>query len=204
MVDQMTPPEPGQPVEPTIEIPEKKGFLSTGAGKAVAIVLAVLLFLGIAGAVAVFAFGFWVSNKAEDALSDAVKEVSSQVTTVAAGSEVATDGPAVEPAAIAPEDIFTFRDIFDPLVKPAVEESSSTEASSTTDTEPDVLYLEDIVSEDGAAVAVLLLNGSEHRLKVGGTIENTPWQVLSIGSSSVVMLYGDSQVTLSIGQGTSK
>jgi len=200
----MTPPEPGQPLDQAMEIPEKKGFLSTGAGKAIAIVLAVLLFLGIAGAVAVFALGFWVSNKAEDVLSDAVKEASSQVTTVAAGSEVATDGPAVEPAAIAPEDIFTFRDIFDPLVKPAVEESSSTDASSTADSEPDVLYLEDITSEDGAAVAVLLLNGNEHRLKVGGTIPNTPWQVLSIGDTSVVMLFGDSQVTLSIGQGTSK
>lgn len=200
----MTPPEPGQPAEQTIEMPEKKGFLSTGAGKAVAIVLGVLLFLGIAGAVAVFALGFWVSNKAEDVLSDAIEQASSQVTTGVAGSEVATDGPALEPAAIAPEDIFTFRDIFDPLVKPAVEESASTDESSTTDTEPDVLYLEDIVSEDGAAVAVLLLNGTEYRLKAGEAIENTPWQVLSIGSSSVVMLYGDSQVTLSVGQGTSK
>lgn len=200
----MTPQDPGQPIsEIAEEQGAKKGFFATPTGRIVTIVVAVLVFLGIASAVALFAFGFFVKNQAEDMLTDVVKQASSQVTTGVAGSETATGGPAIEPAAIAPQDIFTFRDIFDPLIKPPVEESA-TETSTITDPEGDTLYLEDITSEDGAAVAVMLYNGTEYRLKVGGTIPDTPWQVLSIGDTSVVMLYGDSQVTLSIGQGTSK
>lgn len=204
MVDQMTPQDPGQPIsEPAEEQVAKQGFFATPTGRIVMIVVAVLVFLGIASAVALFAFGFFVKNQAEDMLTDVAKQVSSQVATSVAGSQSATGVPAVEPAAIAPQDIFTFRDIFEPLIKPPVEQST-TETSTITDPEGDTLYLEDITSEDGAAVAVMLYNGTEHRLKVGGTIPDTPWQVLSIGDTSVVMLYGDSQVTLSIGQGTSK
>ena len=38
----------------------------------------------------------------------------------------------------------------------------------------------------------------------GDPIADTPWKVVSIGDTSVVMLYGDTQVTLTTGQGLSK
>ena len=100
---------------------------------------------------------------------------------------------------------FTFRNVFAPSIKPpvpAAEETTST-ATGSTDS-PDTLYLTDIVSTDSGRNAVFVWNGTTYTLPEGGTIPGTPWKVVSIGTDSVVMLYGDSQVTLTLGQGISK
>jgi len=51
---------------------------------------------------------------------------------------------------------------------------------------------------------VLLLNDQTYTLAAGEVISGTPWQVLSVSSTSVTMLYGDTQVTLTVGQGITK
>jgi hypothetical protein len=105
---------------------------------------------------------------------------------------------------------FTFRNVFAPSIKtpvpPSAEASSSSNSSSTagsTDS-PDTLYLIDIVSTDGESQGVFVWNGVTYTEGAGGTIDSSPWKVLEVGKDSVLMLYGDTQVTLTLGQGISK
>lgn len=212
-MDNLTPQElPAQPIEGTPE--SKASFLSTPRGKIIVIAAAVLGFLVVAGIVAALVFTFVIKD-AEESANDLMAGGGSQVST---STTAPADDPEiiVEPALVPLSDLFTFRDIFDPLLTPVSTGTDSggtgtggtgtggtggTPGSPTFTGAPDTLYLLDIVVEDGVNKGVFSLNGAEHRLAQGETISGTPWQVLSIGSSSVVMLYGDSQVTLSVGQG---
>lgn len=185
--------------------PKKPGFLTTPTGKIVAIVVGVSalgIILGLVFVIVMFVFG--------DKTAELVQE-----TPPAAGSSTATETVEVKnPAAeIANAELFTFRDIFDPLLKPLAEEStaaSSTAAPSgaTTDTltptTAGTLYLDGVVTENGVLKAQLRYNGSSYTLAAGGVIPNSPWQVLRVSSSAVTMLYGDVQVTLAVGQGITK
>ncbi len=200
MVDDLTPQDQAPTGEPLPELEKKPGFFSTSTGRIVLIVGAVLAFLAVAGVVVAVVMTFFLGNAVEDALVNGTGSGASQD----ASSTTDAEASPVEPSDIPLSDIFTFRDIFEPLVKPApsVEASgSSTETSGTATGEAGTLYLQDIVVEDGVTKAVLLYNGTLYSLPEGGVVTGTPWQVLSIGSSSVVMLYGDSQISLSVGQG---
>lgn len=184
---------------------KKAGFLSTSAGKIVAIVvgLGVLgIIAGIAVAIVLYVFG-----------SAAVEELESQIQqppaaqngddTQAGGAEVPTPADELPNSAI-----FTFRDIFVPLIKPLVDPATTAGTTTTTDTvtptATNTLYLDGVVTQDGVLTAQLRWNGASYTLAAGGAIPNSPWQVLRVSSTSVTMLYGDIQVTLSVGQGITK
>jgi len=112
-----------------------------------------------------------------------------------------------KPAAEVPNSaVFTFRDIFEPLIKTAPKPSTPTTPSTTptTPTSKGTLFLQNIVTEGGVLKAVLLLDGKTYTLAAGGSISGTPWLVLSVNQTSVTMLYGDIQVVLTIGQGITK
>ncbi|MHB9003203.1 MAG: hypothetical protein ACYC6C_03960 [Coriobacteriia bacterium] len=207
-MDNLTPQQlPAEPLEVASEA--NPNFLSTSRGKIIVIAAAVVGFLVIAGIVAALVFTFVIKDAAQDALTDGqISQVTTSTAPVADDAQII-----VEPALVPLSDLFTFRDIFDPLLTPVVtgDGTGTGTGGGTTGTGTDgtgtftgvanTLYLLDIVVEDGVTKAVMSLNGAEYRLARGETIPDTPWQVLSIGSSSVVMLYGDSQVTLSVGQG---
>ena len=57
---------------------------------------------------------------------------------------------------------------------------------------------------DGVKTATFVWNGASYTLAEDGEIPNSPWKVLQINSNSVVMLFGDTQVTLSTGEGLTK
>jgi hypothetical protein len=107
-------------------------------------------------------------------------------------------------------DVFTFRDIFEPLLKPIPEPSPDATPTTTPDGQtpdgqtpmvPGVLYLVDMITEDGILKGVFVLNGERYTLAPGDSIPDTPWQLLRISPTEVTMLYGDQQITLTIGQG---
>lgn len=210
MVDDLTPQSPTDGQQP--EAAGKQGFMSTTLGKVVVYGGAAIALLTVLGIAAFIALSFFVFNAAEDVLDQAASSVGSQVTTGTASADPAEQEP-VEPGEIPLTSIFTFRDIFDPLIKsvPADSGSSTNETSTAGDTDgdgvpdlaPNTLYLDSIVVEDGITRAVLLYNNSEYRLAQGEVVGDTPWKVLSISSGSVTMLYGDSQVVLVVGQGVS-
>ena len=215
MVDDMTPQDPlGSPVDPTDAgsdagaIPPegdegKKGFFSTTTGRIVGIVVALLIVGGIVAAIAVFLFVFIFDSAVDDALDDMVV-----IETTATASVEESMVAAMEPDEIPYPDIYTFRDIFDPLVPPPAEVESGTvdasEGKYTSDVADGTLLLEGIVIENGVPTAILVYNGTEYRLVEGQGIPGTPWLVLTIDENSVVMQYGDSQVTLTVGQAVTR
>jgi len=193
------------------DAPEKKqGFFSTSGGRLVAIVGALALLAIIGGVVAAVVLGSLFS----DAVDDAVVEVTEGGQTDEGSQSATTTVEASSPAAeVRNSEIFTFRDIFDPLLEPLPDSSTSTDATSTSDTDDtdtvtpdtqDVLYLDGVVTEDGVMKAELRYNGTTYTLGPGEGIPGTPWEVLKVSSTSVTMLYGDVQVTLAVGQGITK
>lgn len=193
------------------DAPEKKqGFFSTSGGRLVAIVGALALLAIIGGVVAAVVLGSLFS----DAVDDAVVEVTEGGQTDEGSQSATTTVEASSPAAeVRNSEIFTFRDIFDPLLEPLPDSSTSTDATSTSDTDDtdtvtpdtqDVLYLDGVVTEDGIMKAELRYNGTTYVLGPGEGIPGTPWEVLKVSSTSVTMLYGDVQVTLAVGQGITK
>ena len=204
--------EPGGPQAPTAgEIPapeEKSGFLKTPGGRLVAIVVG----LGVLGIVAGIVVAIVLVGFGGQAAEDAIDEIGQQVaenTQPSSGSVTAkAEAPATE---VVNAEVFTFRDIFVPLLKPLADSTAPTTGTTTTTTTDTVtpttqntLYLDGVVTQDGVLMAQLRYNGTSYTLGVGGTIPNSPWQVLRVSSTSVTMLYGDIQVTLSVGEGVTK
>jgi type IV pilus biogenesis protein PilP len=195
---------------PAVEMPEKRpGLLSSTGGKIVAILIGLGVLAVIAGLVA-GAFLLFFGQSELDKFQDEVVVQQQESTSTAAPSTTATSGvvAAAGPAEqVLNKAIFTFRDIFEPLIKEEPEPTEPTDGSTTdteTPTTEGTLYLNDIVTEDGELKAQLRLNGTTYTLGEGESIPGTPWQVLRVTSTQVTMLYGDTQVTLTIGQGITK
>jgi len=190
---------------------KKSGFMSTTLGKVVTIVIGLCVLsvvIGIAAAVVLY-FVLGPADVATGPTNNGAV-VTAPETTGSAEATTATEAKPAEPAAELPNKaVFTFRDIFDPLILPLPEESNDTTDTDSNDntstpTSDDTLYLQNITTIDGILHAVLLLDGETYTLSAGEGIPGTPWEVLSVGSSSVTMLYGDIQVVLAIGQGINK
>ncbi len=213
MVDDLTPQGSMPPVETPGAQGQKQGFLSTTTGKIVVIGAAVFAFLVVAGIVTFVVITFFFVDAVNDSAEQIANEIEQEQSETGSAEE-ATTSVALEPSPIPLSSIFTFRDIFNPLIDPTPAEETTgtttdgtttdgttTDGTVTTPGEPDTLYLQDIVVENGVSKAVLSLNGVTYTLAEGQAITGTPWLVLNIYSGSVTMLYGDSQVTLVIGQG---
>jgi hypothetical protein len=173
-----------------------KGFMSTTLGKIVVIGLAVGVLLAIVAVVAVIVLG----GAGLSLLGDVAGQLPG-------GSAAATGTPAAKPATatIPPvavvdnSEVFTPRDPFKSVIVPA---SAFPDTATSADDENTLTLLE-IIEENGVRKAVLQLGSAKHTLAAGEAIAGTPWQVVSVGTTSAVMLYGDSQITLTVGQGIS-
>lgn len=209
MVDYQSGPDAEAPVEPLGTGPAQQGFLSTTTGKLVVGGVALVLVLAAVGA-AVF---FFVLNGAIDgAVQMTTTTTTSSPTTSSVEATQAPENPAERSLA----STFTFRNVFAPTVKRTYEASAaaagdpgSTDTTTTTtdalvDVPANTLYLQSIISENGEPKAVFIWNGQTYSVGEGEQVADTPWKVLQINSDSVLMLYGDSQVTLSVGQGVGK
>lgn len=172
---------------------------------ALMIALGVLAVLAVIGgiAAALMTFVFQAPSEVEVRTPGAATpQQSSTATTQAAAS-------AKPAAAVANDEVFTFRDIFKPLAGKSVT-TTTTATENTIDTidmseyAADTLYLVSIGSDSGTPYASMVWNSKTYKLSEGDAIPNTPWKVLTIRTSDVIMLYGDQQVVLSVGQGISK
>lgn len=201
MVGPLTPSDPGADL--ALDVAPKQGisgFLETTIGK---IVVGAVMVIVLAAALGVIAYFYFLNQEPEE--SGVVIPPTSAVTTST------TDPVAVPTQRPSPrlENNFTFRNIFRPTVRPAIAASSTTEASGTTTINgvvipPDTLYLQGVTVVDGRDVATLLWNGQTFTSGQGDVLTGTPWQVQSIEGNTVVMLFGDSRVTLVVGQGVGK
>ncbi len=190
--------------QPVASIPEKKSFLSTGTGKFVAVALALGVLAIIAAVVIVLALFVFGTAVVEDMEVTVTPDESAVPAETSEAAEVAA--PA---AAVANAEVFTFRDIFEPLLV-AIPETTTTTTTSTTTTDTantttaGTLYLNSVTLQDGVYVATFSLDGVTYSLTDGERVGTSPWQVVTVNESSVVMMYGDTQVVLVIGQGITK
>jgi hypothetical protein len=187
------------PVSPS---PEPKAaspivtFLSSSTGK---LIVGGIILFAVLVAVGALAFFFLLSPSEQATIPPAPT----------GGSAPATDTavPTSPPEQML-DETFTFRNVFAPTVTPPTtpDESSSDSSGSTSDTAnvpADTLVLTSISTESGERMATFIWNGTEYVVGEGDQVGDSPWEVLTINSDSVVMLYGDSQVTLTVGQGYS-
>jgi hypothetical protein len=167
-----------------------KGFFATTLGKVVIIGLAVAVLLTVLAVVAVIVLGaIGVSL-----YGDVVQQLPATVPKPSASQPAAQATQTVPAVAVVDlDEVFSPRDPFQPVILPASELDEGNEANTLT--------LLEIIEENGDLQAVLQLGTNKYTLGSGETITGSSWQVVSVGSSSVVMLFGDTQVTLSIGQG---
>jgi hypothetical protein len=217
-------PQPIEPNQPAAPIPDREptGFLATTTGRlvlgGVALVVVLVVIAGIA-----WAFLFSAPSSEPGGAVAATTGQAAVTQTSAASTPTAPADPIVEPEQKPLESTFTFRNVFAPTLKqptdPAVVASitavaastsnggSSNGGSSSTDdieVPDDTLFLVSIQTVDGDKTATFIWNDATYTLKEGETLTGTPWKVVEIGDSSVVMLFGDTQVTLTAGQGLSK
>lgn len=193
-----------EPTSPAIA--KKPGAFSTPTGRIVAIIIGLATVGIIVGVVVVIVLPL--------VFGEPEQPQTTKPPATAAGSQTptATVAPKSPAAEIPNSDLFTFRDIFTPLIKEASQttaapiDGSTTTSDSVTPMENGVLYLVNILGYgDGTSKGLFYYNGVRYELGPGEGIPGTPWEVLKISPSGVVtMLYGDVQVTLSVGQGIRK
>lgn len=192
-----------------------RGFLNSTTGKFVLGGIALVVVLVVVG---FFAYTYFFSAPSKPT---AIVTPARSGSTTSSVSIVPTAALApVEPPERPLSSSFTFRNIFAPTqapAQPAIAPTSSVTAASTgssaqgstsTSSTPkvakDTLFLESIQTQNGKRTATFIWNSFHGALSEGESIPNSPWQVLQIGTSSVVMLFGDTQVSLSTGQGLTK
>ena len=175
------------------------GFMASTTGKLIVGALALIVLAAIAGFVV---FMFASGDSAGFLGSGSPATVSKAAPLPAAKSAPVSVAPVLEPAEKPLASSFTFRNVFAPSVAPPVPPSAETSGSSTAS--PDTLYLTDILSTGDVRQGVFVWNGATYTVGKGGVIPSSPWKVLEVGPDSVLMLYGDTQVTLTLGQGYSK
>lgn len=196
------PPQGQKPRSPIV------GYLTSSTGRLLVGGALLFVVLVVAGALAFFFF-----------LNGGGQTPTTSSAPVHGGSKTAsvTVPPSAPPEA-GLKETFTFRNIFAPTVHPvtattssssgtAVSSTSESETSSTTSTTSgakDTLILKSIATDNGVRVATFEWNGANFTVSAGDQVDSSPWQVISIGSDSALMLFGDSQVTLTVGQGFSK
>jgi len=210
VADNMTPAESHPDTEASFAAPPKAK--SSRAGKvAIGAVLLLLILAVAAGAFFVFVGGSSDSTEVPTAPDPAgLEQAVAQTAPAPAPTSSEVTVTPVEPPETPLTDVFTFRDIFEPLAKAPATTSGSTTTSGTptgggtTTTSANTILLQDITSENGEPKAVLVWNGTTYTVGEGEQVDDSAWEVLSIGTDSVVMLYGDVQVTLSIGQAITK
>jgi hypothetical protein len=206
-------PNETDPQLPSAEPGEKTQFFATQTGRWVIIGVALVVVAGIAGFVLLT-----VMNSGFFGQSAPVVQQTVPIGSLAASSSAAatTAAPITNPQSRPLESSFTFRNVFAPTLKEPTDlptnttgSSTSSSSSSTTDADSidvpaDTLYLVSIQTSNGEKTATFIWNNQSYTAAEGGTLAGTPWQVLEINDESVVMLYGDTEVTLTVGQGLSK
>lgn len=199
-----------------------KEFIKTPLGKVVlvALILLVVLFV-VALAVGVF-FVFGSLRSEPQAVPKAPVEVrksteSPKVTKEDTEEDQSTSGKTSEEDSAAYE-VYEYKDPFEPVIK---EETTSTPSTPTTPSEEEtstpsapaeqeeagegetgskVLEVQDIFTENGVKYSSIKYGATVYKVKEGDRVDESPYEVLTIGSDSVVLLFGDSRVEVKVGE----
>lgn len=174
-------------------------FFSTATGRIVLAAIGLIVIIIVVGAIAFF----FLSNGTEPQQAPQVSGGGGATSTTTTQAVVPTSPPETPL-----DETFTFRNIFAPSVSmPSSDTASSTDGSGSSETPGtgsgarDTLVLISITSDSGEDFATFTWNGQEYDAKEGEQVDSSPWEVITIDSDSVLMLYGDTKITLTVGQG---
>ena len=183
-------------------------FLSTTPGRVVLIGAAVLVLLVIAGVVGYFVLGPASMGTGTPGAPTVVVPTTGTPAAPAAPAVPTSSTVATLPVAdITSRDVFTPRNPFTPLSadKIVAETASSDGTSTTTTRDPDDVILTRITTVGGVRKAVIAHGGTTQTLGVGDAITGHPtWKITAVNASSVVVLFDDVSVTLTVGESTTK
>ena len=204
-----------------------KEFIKTPLGKLalVGVVLLILLFLAAFLVGIFFLFSsLRTTSKEASKVPVEIKKTSETATASAKKSTSETDTAKDEkPEELTSFEVYEYKDPFEPLI---TEESTGTPGSGDTTpttptttpgdegdegeesstgsgeetTGPQVLEVQDIYTENGTKYSSVKYGSSVHKVKEGDRVNESPYEVLTIGTDSVVFLYGDQRVQVSIGE----
>jgi hypothetical protein len=198
-----TPPEAGaQPVVSDTPVQPDSGgsFFASKTGRILMIAGAAALLLAIVVVVAVIALGAFSPASTGPTIEVAATTPGSKTgvagSTASSGSAAASQAPSA--ATIDDEDVFVPRDPFKTVTPPTID------VSGTISTSLGTILVVDIVGEDGVYKAVLEVGGKRYTVGTGERVGSTPWLVVAISRTTVILLYGDNRVELESGQGVSK
>lgn len=171
-----------------------KQFLQTKRGKTIAIAsaggLAVFVIL-IVVAVVILSSGMGepivsgtgaITTTSTGAPSPSTAETQEATTTV--------QGPTISQD----YEVYEYKDPFQPLISRTEE---ATEGASTQDKN---MLLDITTDANGVLYASVRYNGRTYDVKAGDVLDGSPYKVLVVDPDRVVFLYGDNQITLSIGE----
>lgn len=183
----------GESLSPSHDVSPATDTKRSKRSAVMVIAAAVLLLVVVAASVAAYVFVLDVPSATAE-FSTPVPAAQAPVATQAATT-------AQEPPPVPLSRVFTFRDIFDPLIESA---EAADAPAPTTPATPGVtveesITLESVASIDGVLVARLRFRGVLHELRAGQQIPGEPLQVLSVTENRVELLWGDEQVSLGIG-----
>lgn len=215
------------PEKPTKKGGGGKGFFSSPRNRIIAVVVAVFALLAMLAVVAGLVVIVFIGRARTPTPTPVAP---SATTTPAQPGAPGTGAKPTAPATAAPEpvsdeippsfEVFAEnRDPFKPGVVPrqagvgGVAGTTSTTSTGGAETGAEttgaageirpganVLYLHDIENRDGELVAIVYWDNTRYEVVEGDSIAESPWQVISITSSSATFLYGDDRITLRVGE----
>lgn len=180
----------------------KQPFYATRNGRTILAAVALVVVLAGVGA----AVYFFLLAGQDDTGSTATTSTPSAVTTTTASAEASP----TEPARKSVKALFTFRNVFMPTSGPGGSDVSadgssvSTSTGDFSDVPADTLYFISMSVVDSKSKGDFFWNGTVYTAGEGEPLGSTPWKVLSFSGSTATMLYGDTQTTISVGQGIGK
>ncbi|MDO8886431.1 hypothetical protein [Candidatus Oleimmundimicrobium sp.] len=129
-----------------------------------------------------------------------------------AGSEVVGEKAKVESKKEAPEigdekiegfEVYEYKDPFEPIVS-VPSDPATTTSTETTDGVSDsgvlILVLEDIYTENEVKYASIRYGSTIYKVTEGDRVDDSPYQVVSIGEDSVTLLYGEDLIEIKLGE----
>lgn len=178
-----------------------KGFMGTPKGKGLALGLLLILIALVALLVMTFAF----PKSDVQPVSPVPKPAGTNPNPAPAAQSQSTDTATSDTETVPKDaDLTNFRDPFKPLaiLASSTDNSGSQESTSTStsiSSAIESLSLVSITEQNGEKYATFNYKGTTYMVKEGERIADSEFQVIDIGEGSVTLLYGDSLLTLQVG-----
>ncbi len=180
-------------------------LVKTPKGKGIAAGLILVLLVLVVLIAITFAFPM-LNKQTDQPVNYVAKRTPSKPTPKTQVSQATTPTTTAD-AVLVKSDLSDYRDPFEPLAVATSTAGNPTTGGSTTSesqtgssgSSVDVLSLESITTVDGQKTAVILYKGKQYTVKTGDQIDSSPFQVTDIGDSNISLLYGDSRLTLQVG-----